>query len=136
MATPGINAASDGRIAISDTYLNDHSADPAAIIDCCKMEPREAFENMGYVGGRWYMLGTAAKGNNGHFEPRGINVNWGSSQRTTDLDATDALVNGCLRSDKMENPIVERLACAVTHPNRYRYIYAQGTTARGIKLHM
>jgi hypothetical protein len=123
MATPGISAPTDGRLRISDDYLVANAANANAVIDVEKMTPIAAFE----------FCGDARRdGNNIHFAPRGIHVDYGTVDQADPLGQY-AVVNGCLRNES--RPMLERLTCGQTHPNRYKFIYPMGTTARGIKIH-
>lgn len=136
MATPGINAGTDGRLTIRDAFLEANRNNPAVVIDCITMTPRDAFDNVVTFDGADHIV-AGGKGNNAHFEPRGISIDGDrSNEGGVDLTADSGLVNGCLRNERNGCEVVQRLMCGVTHPNRYRAIYPHHTTARGIKIHM
>ena len=129
MATPGISAPTDGRVAIDDAWLVDNALNPAAVIDCEKLLPREAFANTVVIDGLRYLPG-AGRGNNAHFDPRAVMVT-----DDTDGAATQGTIRGCLRNERINAPTAEAYTFGSLHPVRYRYIYAMGTSARGIRIH-
>jgi hypothetical protein len=122
MATPGISASTDGRLRISDDFLDANAGNANVVIDVQKMTPIAAFEFCGDA---------RRNGNNAHFDPRAIHID----NATTGVDAAYAVVNGCLRNERDNRPMLERYTCGNTHPVRYWFIYPNGTTARGIKIH-
>ena len=125
MALPGISAPAEGRAMISDDYLDDNagSTGAKADIDSLNLTPAEAFVNTQFP----------KTGASGLTEPRGLSINAAlDSSENPDLTATSGNVNGRYKNDPAGNEMVERFACGITHPCRFRMIRPRNTTARGI----
>jgi hypothetical protein len=126
MAGPGIVAASTGRLLISDTWLEEMREDTAAVIDLQKMTPTAAFLNRS----------TRARGNLGNFHASGISIDGARTDAGgADYTAASGVINGCLRDEPQPQPQEESYNCRQVYPERFMYIYANQTTARGIHVH-
>ncbi len=129
MAEAGILAGSEQRVMISNTYLeqNKGASGRSADINLIDLTPVSAFVNLRNVQSR----GIPMTGPNSRFNPRGISIN----DTQDDESATYAIINGRELNDPVRNFMTERHTCGQVHPNRYRTIRPNGTTARGIILH-
>jgi hypothetical protein len=128
MAEAGITGRAEIEIKISDTYLNDHVADQAAVINIMALTPEEAFENHS-------LIRTAAprSGINGTFEPRGIKISEAlDDQGVLDPDLNRGWVNKRLKGCPSHNYNREAYAIGVHHPDSVGFIRPYLTTARGI----
>ena len=129
MATPGISAAAQGSVTLSDTWLEKNRADQNAVIDLVELTPPEAFERV--VEGR-VMSGGRTFG--ARFDPRAIHVGAGRDNGVSNPALTYATVSGCLLNDNQRYPWQRVLATHIEHPIRYRFIYPYQTTARGVHI--
>ena len=123
MADPGITSQSEGRVMLSDTFLDEHKNETGNEIDCFMLTPEAAFEN----------TKMPRKGPGGVFFPRGISINGALSDGAIDYTADSAKINGKEFDDP--EPMQEYFTLHAIHQNRFRFIYPRNTTARGIILH-
>lgn len=122
--TPGISAPGEIRLRIRDSWLDDNANNENAIADIVSMTPVAAFDT----------INIPRTGINAKFEPRGVSISaaipdeGGSASYT----ATYSWIRGEYKSDRPGHPYRETHSLHITHPCRYRRIYAKGTTARNI----
>jgi len=129
MAEAGISAPAEGRVKISDDYLQAHKStnNSSADIDIERLTPVAAF----------VYTQVPATGRNGRFEPRGVSVDGAvDSDDNPDFTATSGIINGWYKNDPdspgRANLMTERFTCGITHPCRFKKIRPYETTARGI----
>lgn len=128
MATEaGIAGRAEIEIRISDTYLEDHVADQAAVINILALTPAEAFENHS-------LTRTAAprSGINGTFEPRWIKISEALGVQGLDPTLNRGWVNKRLKGCPSHNYVREQYAIGFSHPDSVGFIRPYLTTARGI----
>ena len=122
MAESGISAPAEGTLFIADKWLDQNGKNSHAFADVLLRKPDDAFETKNIP----------VTGNRGRFEPRGLSINTVTNNGTCDDTIGFGYINRCLKNDP--SPVRLRYAVGIIHSDRIRFLYAMGTTARGIAI--
>jgi len=123
MLAPGITSQSEGRVMISDDFLDTHKSENGNGIDCYLLTPADAF----------VQPKVPKRGIGGIFLSRMVSINGAVSGSGIDYNADYAVINGKEPDDP--DHMQQYFTLHQLHAQRFRFIYPKHTTARGIILH-
>jgi len=139
MAGYGISAPAEGRLVISNQWLEANKHDKNAVIDIPtrKSNPTGAFLNPnvprtsveGQASGRGVSVRGIYDGSEGTSSYNPTHQNY-----KVDLTADYATINCCYNNEKKTEYFLEDFRTKITHPDRIKRIKAYGTNARGISI--
>lgn len=112
----GATYPAEGHLRISNEWLNDNATDKNAVIYCQWRDGKNPKHD------------STANGRTGM--PRGVMI-----QGNSTADGNAAFVRGYLIDETPSDTDDHYLNAGMMHPLRFKRIYAQGTTARGVRIY-